>query len=254
MTFPSGGFPAQGPQSQQPQQGQGTQFLPPAGAQPPQPGPGQHAAPGRAGSVNPGMILPLAVTVLGLVAYFLSFSETIGFGRGFLSFEDPVQFMLLAGLIAAFEVAPRGPKLLPVVALLSVLAFFILLGFMVEGDGPSGIAVFLFILSILQALVAVAALLADYGVLKMPARRPQQPAYGGPGQYGPPAQFAQHGPPSGPFGQPSQFGGAPPPGQPPASQAPAPQQTQYAPQQGQFLQQPPGYGQEQRPPKPESEQ
>ncbi|MGH3516856.1 MAG: DUF5336 domain-containing protein [Haloechinothrix sp.] len=250
MSFPSGGFPAQGPQSQPPQQGQGTQYLPPAAPQAPK----QETS--RGGSISLGVILPLAVTLLGLLAYFLSFSDSVGFGGGFLSFDDPVQFMLLAGLLAALHVLPKGPTLLPVIVLLSVLGFFIVLSGVVEGPSVPGAVIFLLILSIFQMLVALAALLSDYGVLKLPQPK-QQPAYGQPAQFGQPGQYGQQ-PPAGPVGHPGQFGGAPGPAQPqqpqpPAGQGPMPQQTQYASQQGQFYQQPPNYGQEQPPQKPESE-
>lgn len=249
MTYPSGGFPSQGPH--QPQS-QGTQYLQPGAPQTPP------RAPGGGRSLNLALILLLAVCALGLVGYFLAFAEAIPFGQGFLALSDPVQYMVFAALLTALHLAPKGPKLLPFIALLAVVPVFVLLDNVVEAPDLDGIVIVLFIVSILQAVAAVGALLTDNGVLKLPARAPQQPTYPGPAQFGKPGPFGQQGP----FGGP----GAPGPGAPGQPPAGPPQQTQYASPQGQFFQQPPsygqepgygqdpGYGKEQRPPRPESEQ
>jgi hypothetical protein len=200
MTYPSGGqggYPGQGPQQ-------------------PQPGPG-YGAPAQQGNplagVNLPVLLALGVTLLGLVAYFCGFSDEASLAG------QQILLLLIAGLLAAFRALPNGPRFLPVAAVLSVAGALSLLDGVVgiqEGIDTPGIIVVLLIMGILQMLVAVAAVLFDFGILKIPAPR-QQP-------YGQPA----YGPPSGQFPQ-----------QQPGAQYP--QQTQQYPQQpGPYPQQPPG--------------
>lgn len=229
MSYPSGGFPAQGGPQQQPQQGQQTQHFAPVAP--------QASVPGPAKPLPLGPIGALVLALLGLVAYFLTFSDRLAFGLS-------EHFLLIGGLLAALSLLPKGPRTLPFAALFSVVGFLGTLGDVVEASDAAGVQIILLILSIFQFLVAVAVLLLDAGILKMPAPRPAQPAqpaYGAPGQFG--AQYGQ--PQSGGFNpnQPGQYGG--PQGQPPSG--PAPQgPTTYAPQQGQFHQQPPSFGQEQQ--------
>jgi Family of unknown function (DUF5336) len=198
MTYPSGGpggYPGQGPQ--QPQPGYG----------PPQP----QASP--LAGVNLPVLLSLGMTLLGLVAYFIGFSDEADLAG------QEILLMLVAGLLAAFRVLPNGPRFLPVAAVLSVAGGLSMLDGVVgipEGAKTPGIIVVLLIMGILQMLVAVAAVLFDFGILKMPAPTPV--GYGPPaGQFPPPQQQQQ--PPPGQYGSP----GA---------------QTQYQPQPGQFP--PPG--------------
>ena len=203
MTYPSGGgpgqFPGQGPQ--QPQQ-------PPGYGVPP------HQANPLAG-VSLSVLLALGVTLLGLVAYFCGFSDEAG------GASDQILIMLIAGLLAASRALPDGPKFLPVATVLSVAGALWELDAMIgipDGAKTPGILVVVLIMGLLQALVAVAALLFDFGILKLPAPTPQVPM----GQYGPPSgQFPQQQQPQ----QPGQYGS---PGA----------QTQYQPQPGQFP--PPG--------------
>lgn len=202
MSYPGGGqggYPGQGPQQPQPGPGYGPQA--------PQGNP--------LAGVNLAVLLALGVTLLGLVGYFCGFSDEASGAEG------SIQLLFVAGLLAAFRALPNGPKFLPVAAVLSVAGALFLLDTVIgapEGSETPGIIVVLLIMGILQMLVAVAALLFDYGILKLPA--PSQPAYGQPG----------YGPPSG------QFPAQPQPGQYP------PQPTQQYPQQpqqpGQYPQQP----------------
>jgi uncharacterized protein DUF5336 len=204
MTYPSGGgpgqFPGQGPQ--QPQQ-------------PPGYGMPQQQTNPLAGVSLP-VLLSLGVTLLGLVAYFCGFSDEAN------GADLQIVMMLIAGLLAAFRALPDGPKFLPVATVLSVAGALweldAVIGIPKEAKTP-GIVVVLLIMGLLQMFVAVAALLFDHGILKMPTPAPQVPM----GQYGPPSgQFPQQPPP------PAQPGQYPSPGA----------QTQYQPQPGQFP--PPG--------------
>jgi Family of unknown function (DUF5336) len=191
MTFPGGGpggYPGQGPQ---------------------QPGPGGYGPPPQQGSpvtgVNLPVLLSLGITLLGLVAYFMGFSEEAN------GAETQIVLMLVAGLLAAFRVVPNGPKFLPVATVLSVVAALWLLDGVIgipDGADTPGIIVVLLIVGILQMGVAVVALLFDYGILKVPAPKPQMPY----GQYGPPSGgFPQQQP--GQYGQTQQYPQQPQPGQ-----------------------------------------
>jgi hypothetical protein len=210
MTYPSGGgpgqFPGQGPQQPQPQQ-------PPGYGVPP-----QQANP--LAGVSLPVLLSLGVTLLGLVAYFCGFSDEAS------GAELQITMLLIAGLLAAFRVLPDGPKYLPIAAVLSVAGALweldAVIGIPSQAKTP-GIVVVLLIMGILQAAVAVAALLFDLGIVKLPVPAPQVPM----GQYGPPSsQFPQ---------QPAPQQQAPPqPGQYGSPGA----QTQYQPQPGQFPQPP----------------
>lgn len=260
MSFPSSGpgYPPQGGGPQNPQ-GPGTGSFPPVGPPP------QQQQQLQAGALNFAVILALAVSVLGLVQYFVGFSDEAS------PASESTTWFLVGGLLAALRVLPNAPKVLPFAALISVLGALQALDHVIaygENDTVPGIITVIVILGFLQLLAAVAALLFDYNVLKLPA--PQQQGAPQP-QYGPPTgqQPAQPGPPPGPPGQYApqqpQFGGPPPASSPqqPTQYAPtggnspdsggfaAPtqystpvtppppgqQSTTYAPQQGQFFQQ-----------------
>lgn len=228
MTFPSGGpgYPQQG--GQQPPQGP-----PPSGGFPhqqPQQGPPAGGAPAL--PQNLPLVLALVVTVLGVVQYFLGFSDEAN------DVGQETIFLLAGGLLSALHALPKAPKVLPFAALLSVVGALGTLDTVVAEQSTPGIVTVVLILGIVQAIVSVGALLMEYGVLKPPAPKPaaphyQQAQYGQAGPFPPaPQHQQQQGEPSGPFPQPGQQyqqPGATPPGQ---------QATTYAPQQGQFFQQP----------------
>ncbi len=248
MTFPSGGpgYPQQGGGQQPPGP------PPPGGFQQQQHQPQHsHQAPsGLAGlPQNLPLLLALIVAVLGIVQYFLGFSDNADLGLG-------TTFLLAGGLLAAMHALPKGPRTLPFAALFSVLGTLEVLDTLVSLQNTPGLVIVVLILAILQMVGAVGALLIEHDVLKPPAPKPAAPSYGGQGgQFGQPGgqQFGQGGPqggpqygqqqpgpagstgePSTPFAQPGQYGSPNPP-----STNPPPQATTYAPMQGQFFQQPP---------------
>jgi hypothetical protein len=218
MTFPSGGpgYPQQHSGGAQPN--------------PSAPGPGgfpqqQQSPVAPLSAANLNMLLALAVTLLGVVSYFVSFSDQAA------PADTAVTYLLIGGLLAALRVLPASPKAQPFVALASVVgALEAILATVRSPAGAAGTVTVIMILGILQMLVAVAILLVEYGLLKLPT--PQPPAYGQQpyGQFRQPAQgpAEQKAGPSG-----TQFG---PPVTPPGQQTP--QSTVYAPQQGQFFQPP----------------
>ena len=249
MTFPSGGpgYPQQGG-SQQPYQ-----TAPGTGSSPP---PAPRTAPSPQ---NLPLLLTLGVSALGLIQYFLGFSD-----QADLASWGTI-FLLVGGLLAALELLPNGPKALPFAALFSVLGAFEVIDAMIAVPTTAtipGIVVVMLILGIVQMLVAVGALLLDHGVVKLPVPKPAAPhgPYGQQfGQPGAQQQFGQqpprYGQPQGQPGQPGQPGQSEPPAQPtqyspPVNPGPGQQSTTYSPQQGQFFQQPPSSpeGGQQQPP------
>ncbi|GAA5125185.1 DUF5336 domain-containing protein [Haloechinothrix salitolerans] len=266
MTYPSGGFPGQGPQHQPPPQQQGGQFY--------QQQPQQNA--GR--TLDIGLIAYLAVAGLGVLNLFFGFATLGSIGPGtsvnfFEAFTGWVPGLLfIAALTAAFGVLPgdHKPGAWPAVFSLGAIVPFLFMVFSTDGELETG-GVLMLIFGIVQALVAVGAYLIDVGLIKLPRPGQQQPAYGQQPGYGQQGQFGQYGQPQqGAYpqqhgqpqpghpqtpapgqqlqghagasggqpgqGQPGQPGAAG--GQPQSGQAP----TLYASPQGQFTQQPPQQG------------
>jgi hypothetical protein len=247
MTFPTGGpgYPQQGG-AQPYQHTPGTGPFPPAS--PPSP------PPIAANALNLPMLLALAVAVLGLVQYFLGFSDEASM------VGQSTTFLLIGGLLAGLSVLPKAPKVLPFAALFSVLGALGAIDDMIAIPSQSstpGIVVVVLILGFLQMVIAVGLLLLEYGVVKLPPAKPHTPhAYGQQfGQPGPQAQFGQQPQygqqgqqsqpgkpdPSGPFSQPTKYST-------PVNPGPGGQSTTYSPQQGQFFQQPSSDGEQRQSP------
>ena len=179
--------------------------------------------PGPAGPSKLPVYLTAAVAVLGLAVYLSSFGPLFTAGG-----DDFTPTLLNIGLVASLGGALlAGVGLLPkqkdttaAAAVLSVLGFLLVI--LIILAAPSGItiewALYLIIaFSVLQAIVAVAALLLDAGVITAPAPRPkyEQPQqynpYGQPGPYYVQPQGQPHHPgqlpPQRQGGYPQQYGG-----------------------------------------------
>lgn len=187
----------------------------------------------------------------------------------------PLIVVLFAALLAGVALVPKQPNRVGVVAALSVLGFLLTLLQLV--GKPGGVSagwglMTIVVVAALQAIIAVAVLLFDAGVITPPAPRPKHEQQygqygGGPGQYygqpqhhgGPPHQQGpQHqqrpgypsqyggypggqstggysgGPQSGPPTPPTGFPtyGQPPGSSAPTSQVPAQPQSSSSPQSG----------------------
>ena len=200
-----------------------------------QPGP-----PNSSGGPGLGRILAIATGGLGLVIYFLSFSDDAG---AYLR-TDLVGLLLLGGaLLAVASVLPRAPATLVPAAVLVVTGTLFLLVDVINGPGfpgtaggvvtTPGLAVLALVLAFLESAACVVALLAHAGVTRMVARPSPypQPSWGPqPGGY-----------PGGPVqgGYPGQQPVGPPPGVVPQ----APQHQPYLPHSPQYSQQGPYSGQ-----------
>ena len=217
MTYPPGspGYPP----AQQPT----TQFAAPTqqfGRLP------EPATPAAEGPSKLPVYLLAAVAALGLAVYVSSYGPLFQAGADFFTptlLDLGVVASLLAGLIAGVGLVPKQKAAPALVAVLSVLGF--LLSVAIVLTAPQGVSIewglyLIIAFSVVQAIVAVAVLLFDAGVIAPPAPRPryeqqqQYGQYGGPGPYygqhhqpGPPHQQQQQRP-----GYPSQYGGGYPGG------------------------------------------
>jgi hypothetical protein len=196
MTYPPGspGYPP----AQQPT----TQFAAPTQ----QFGKLPEAAPAAEGPSKLPVYLTAAVAALGLAVYLSSYGPQFQASADFFTptlLDLGVVASLLAALIAGVGLVPKQKTSPALVAVLSVLGF--LLSIAIVLTAPQGVSIewglyLIIAFSVVQAIVAVAVLLFDAGVITPPAPRPrfeqQQygqyggsgPYYGQPHQPGPPQQ------------------------------------------------------------------
>jgi Family of unknown function (DUF5336) len=181
------------------------------------------ASSGPDGTSQLPVYLAAAVAVLGLAAYLSSFGPLFTATADFFTptlLDLGVVAALLGALLAGVALLPKQKPRVAPVAVLSVLAFLLVIAIVLTS--PDGVTIdwglyLIIAFTVLQAIVAVAALLFDAGVITPPAPRPrydQQQQYG---QYGAPyyGQQLHHGGPHHPQGPqqrpgyPSQYGGYP---------------------------------------------
>ncbi|HEY2766470.1 MAG TPA: DUF5336 domain-containing protein [Pseudonocardiaceae bacterium] len=217
----------------------------------PQPGPAGSPAAG----LSLGKILALAAGGLGLVIYFLSFTDGAGvYLRGLLGV-----LLVGGGLLVAASALPKPQATLLAGTVPVVTGTLFLLIDVTSGPTPfgaislgpislapsgtaqtSGLAVVALILAFLQSITGVAALLLEAGLVSMAPRRARIPQ----GAWGPPQPGGGYPmPPPGQGGYPGQPGQ---PGQPagpaPGVFPPAPQQYPYLDQTVQYRNPPGQYG------------
>lgn len=225
------------------------------------------AAGGDAAASKLPVYLTAAVAALGIAVYLSSFGPLFTAGADFFTptlLDLGVVSSVLAALIAGVSVLPRQRTFPAILAVLSVLGFLLVIAIVLTA--PTGVSIdwglyLIIAFSVLQAIIAVAVLLFDSGILTPPAPRPkyeqqQQPYgqyggyYGQPPHAGPPPQGIQQRPggyqgapygggypgagqsggfPASPQGGGAQSGPPTPPtgfptfGQPPSSSAPTAQ-------------------------------
>lgn len=180
-------------------------------------------APAAEGPSQLPVYLTAAVAALGLAVYLSSFGPLFTAGADFFRptlLDLGVVASMLAALIAGAGLLPKQRALPALVAVLSVLGFLLVIAIVLTA--PDGVSIdwglyLIIAFTVLQALIAVAVLLFDAGVITPPAPRPkyeeQYGQYGGPGapyygqlqHGGPPQQGRQQQRP----GYPSQYGGYP---------------------------------------------
>ncbi|MGV0604391.1 DUF5336 domain-containing protein [Mycolicibacterium sp. XJ1904] len=225
------------------------------------------------------LYLAAAVALLGLAVYLASFAPLFTIsasdfpGLGTISGSSfglvlAVAASLVAGLLAGTALLPRQGVHTSVYAVLAVAAFLLIIAEVI--NRPSGAAIdwglyLIIAFSLFQAIIAVAALLFESGVITPPAPRPKYDQSYGHQQYGAPGPYyghqgqQHHGGPQQRPGYPSTYPGGYP-GGPSTGGYPAAQQQGHP--QGQLGQQGqqgpatpptgfPAYGQ---PPSPSSSQ
>ncbi len=197
----------------------------------------QHSRADDAPSKLPVYLLA-AVGVLGLAAYLLTFGpvwEASEFAAGGIVMLGIIA-ILFAAIFAAIALVPKQANHTPLVTAAAAVGFLLVIWDLISNADVSGWALIaIVVVSALQTIAALGALLLDAGVISPPAPRPkydpyqQQQQYGG-GYYGQP-QLSGHGP---------QHGGPP---LPPSSQSTQSfNLPQGAPQYGGYQSGPPSGG------------
>jgi hypothetical protein len=155
-----------------------------------EPGPGAPAGPSQL-----PRYLTAAVAVLGLAVYLSSFGPLFTSGADFFTptlLDLGVVAAIAAGLTAGVSLLPKQKALPALVAVLSVLAFLLVIAIVLTA--PEGVSIdwglyLIIAFAVIQAIVAVAVLLFDAGVITPPA--PKSPRYD--------QQYGQYGGPGAPY-------------------------------------------------------
>jgi len=142
------------------------------------------------GESNLKLYLNIGVVALGLAIYLLSYGPMITriLPNGDELVESgstlPIDLGLLAGLLAGVSLLPKAKNYAAVVAAVSALGALLLIEDTIGASGR-GWALWVALGSgVVQAVLAVSALLLDAGVITAPAPRPRYDQYGHYGQYG----------------------------------------------------------------------
>ncbi|MDQ2637339.1 MAG: DUF5336 domain-containing protein [Actinomycetota bacterium] len=157
-----------------------------------------------------------AVAALGLAVYLSSFGPLftiaasdfpglVDVSGGSFGLVLAVAAAVLAGLLAGASLLPRQTVATSLMTVLSVLALLLVIAEVINKPSVAAIDWGLYLViafTVLQAIVAVAVLLFESGIISPPAPRPKYEQnygqYGGPGgpyygqQYGGPQQHQQH--------------------------------------------------------------
>jgi hypothetical protein len=164
------------------------------------------------GESNLKAYLTIGVLALGLAIYLVSYGPMITriLPNGDELVESgstlPVDLALLAGLLAGVSLLPKAKNFYAVVTAVAVLGGLLLIEDTIGASGR-GWALWIAVGSgVVQATLAVSALLLDAGVITPPAPRPKYEQYGHYGQYG---YYGQQQPPYQQSGFGTQYGGYP---------------------------------------------
>ena len=151
----------------------------------------------------PGYLLA-GVPILGLAIYLLSFGPVWKSGApGSVVTSLGIIAVLFASLFAVVALLPKQGNYTPVVTATAVVGFLLIIWDLIKGADAAGWAlIVIVVLSALQTVVVIAALLLESGVISPPAPRPKYDSYQpyGGAYYGQP-QYTS--PPSGPHGPPA---------------------------------------------------
>ena len=142
------------------------------------------------GESNLKLYLTVGVVALGLATYLLSYGPMITrvLPNGDELVESgstlPIDLGLLAALLAGVSLLPKAKNYAAVVAAIAILGGLLLIEDTIGASGRGWALWFALGSGVLQAILAVSALLLDAGVITPPAPRPKYDQYGHYGQYG----------------------------------------------------------------------
>ena len=142
------------------------------------------------GESNLKLYLTVGVVALGLATYLLSYGPMITrvLPNGDELVESgstlPIDLGLLAALLAGVSLLPKAKDFAAVVAAVAMLGGLLLLEDTIGASGRGWALWFALGCGVLQAILALSALLLDAGVITPPAPRPKYDQYGPYGQYG----------------------------------------------------------------------
>ncbi len=142
------------------------------------------------GESNLKLYLTIAVVALGLASYLLSYGPMITriLPNGDELVESgstlPIDLALLAALLAGVSLLPTAKNFAAVVAAVAALGGLLLIEDTIGASGRGWALWFALGCGVVQAVLAVSALLLDAGVITPPAPRPKYDQYGHYGQYG----------------------------------------------------------------------
>jgi hypothetical protein len=167
------------------------------------------------GESNVKVYLTIGVLVLGLASYLLSYGPMITriLPNGDELVESgstlPIDLGLLAALLAGVSVLPKAKNYAAVVAAVAVLGALLLVEDTIGASGRGWALWFALGCGVVQAVLAVTALLLDAGVITPPAPRPKYDQYYGQygGYYGQQSPYQQQSPQQSGYG--AQYGGYP---------------------------------------------
>jgi hypothetical protein len=185
---------------------------------PPAQSPGSYGAPAASSFAKPEdaennlkHYLTIAVAVLGVLTYLASYfpmvSRLLPNGDELVEKGStlPVDLVLLAGLLAAVNLLPKAKNFLSAVTAISVLGALLLIQDTIDAsDRGAGLWIAV-TAGVVQAGVAISAVLLDAGVITAPAPRPKYDQYYG--QYG--GYYGQQQAPYQQSGYGTQYGGYP---------------------------------------------
>lgn len=163
---------------------------------------------------NLKLYLTIGVVALGIVSYLASFgpmiTRTLPNGDELVESGSslPIDLALLAALLAGVSLLPKAKNYAAVVAAVAVLGGLLLIEDTIGASGRGWALWLALACGVVQAGLAVGALLLDAGVVTAPAPKPKYEQYGQYGQYGgyygqQQAPYQQH------SGYGSQYGGYP---------------------------------------------
>jgi Family of unknown function (DUF5336) len=167
------------------------------------------------GESNLKVYLAIGVLVLGLASYLLSYGPMITriLPNGDELVESgstlPIDLGLLAALLAGVSVLPKAKNYAAVVAAVAALGALLLVEDTIGASGRGWALWFALGCGVVQAVLAVTALLLDAGVITPPAPRPKYDPYYGQygGYYGQQSPYQQQSPQQSGYG--AQYGGYP---------------------------------------------